>query len=158
MGHVGRTVLLILILAFAAACRPVGAEVGAWPAAGAAGPPPGDHSGKGAVLCAWRLMLAAQAVGRRCFAGQDAAFQAELARSIARTDAFILKNSSARPTPADLARFKARVGEEVDRQRPALCAEDEVYRAFRDAGTAAMRTTTDELLSVPREPVLNPCL
>jgi hypothetical protein len=120
--------------------------------------PPVDRRGKGAVLCAWSLYVVAQEVGRRRHAGEDAAFQDELARSVARTDAFILRNSSAHPTPADLAARKALALRETP--AAALCTGTtaELYDQFRKQGAAALRASTDDLLSVPREPVMNPCV
>lgn len=116
-----------------------------------------DRTGKGPMLCVWSLYVAAQDVGRQCFPGQDKRLQAELATSIRTTDAFILKNSSSHPTPADLAVRKAVILREVKAQ---ACAGDtlELYRAFQKGGVAALRASTDEMLSIPREPVMNPCV
>lgn len=121
-----------------------------------------DRTGKGAVLCMWSLYVAAQELGRRCFAGQDPDFQAELARSIARTEDFIVKNSSSPTTLADLqARKASEAAGAADDLRPEkLCKSEwpQLYTNFKSAGAAGLRAGTDELLSVPREPVINPCI
>lgn len=121
-----------------------------------------DRSGKGPVLCIWSLEVAAQQVGNRCFAGKDADFQRELARSISRTEAFIVANSS---TPTSLATLNARKRAEAlkaaDSLKPEkLCKSDfvGVYDNLRAKGAAGMRALTDDLLSIPREPVINPCI
>jgi hypothetical protein len=118
-----------------------------------------DRSGKGAVLCAWGIYEAARAAGRACFDGQDGPFQAELERSISRIDQFILANSSRHITQAQLDERRRRGLEEV-RQAGDICkgAAAQMYVALRTRGAAALGAGTDELLSVPREPVMNPCL
>lgn len=116
-----------------------------------------DRSGKGAVLCSWSVLVLAQEVGRRCPALREPALQTELDRTVAKVDAFILANSSQKPTRADLARWKARTMEGLT---PAgLCAGEplELYMEVRKLGPSHIRASTNDLLSIPREPVMNPC-
>lgn len=117
-----------------------------------------DRTGKGAVLCSWSLLVVAQEVGKRCFPGQDEALQAELEISIKKTEAFIQENSSSRPKPSDIAARKAAMVREARGQ--ALCTADpaQLYRGFKDNGVDALRASTEEMLSTPREPVMNPCV
>ena len=155
----GRNLVIATLVSLATpACAPPPAPAPMATVSQAGSVPPVDGSGKGAVLCAWSLYVVAQEVGRRCHAGEDAAFQDELGRSVARTDAFILRNSSAHPKPADLAARKAMALRETP--AAALCAGTtaELYDQFRRQGAAALRASTDDLLSVPREPVMNPCV
>ena len=118
-----------------------------------------DNTGKGAVLCARMLYIAAEQVGRQCAAGQDAAFQQELTRSLSRIDRFIIANSSQPVTQAQLDAARARE-QAQNRRHVKLCEGDMLglYQAIRAQGPQAMRTSVDDLLSIPREPVLNPCL
>lgn len=119
-----------------------------------------DRSGKGAVLCAWSMLAAAKQVGDRCYPGQDQALRKELNRSIERTQAFIVENSSAPVTRADLQSFKSARGPNDSMAPLGLCRSDwvELYVRFRDKGAEALTAYTDELLSLPREPVMNPCV
>ena len=118
-----------------------------------------DTTGKGAVLCVWGIYQAARAAGRTCHKGQDQAFQAELDRSLSRTDAFIVRNSRNRVTRADLAKRRT-VGLKQLRQQGDLCTgdADRLYRAMLVGGAARLRSQTADLLSIPREPVMAPCL
>ena len=117
-----------------------------------------DTTGKGAVMCIWGIYVGLQQIGDTCFAGQDQDFKAQLADSIARTDRFIIANSPERVTQADLeARKQYGRAEAV---QFGLCSGDgvQMYRMMRDQGPAALKAGTDELLSIPRKPVMNPCL
>ena len=118
-----------------------------------------DVTGKGAVLCLWGLYEAVQAVAQGCHRGEDVALRAEVDRSVARTDQFILDNSNGQVTRADLAIRKAQGLAELTSQHPLCGGEAEkLYTAFRTAGPEALRRGTDDLLSVPRKPVMAPCL
>lgn len=121
-----------------------------------------DRSGKGPVLCLWSLYVATQEIGNRCFAGKDREFREELDRSITRTEAFIVANSSTPVTQADLrARKEAEAATAAEHLKPErLCKSEwvQLYENFRSAGAAGLKASTDELLSVPREPVINPCI
>ena len=118
-----------------------------------------DNTGKGAVMCLWGLLEAARLAGDTCVGGGDAAFRAELARSITDVDAFILKNSSVSVTPAQLEARRAAGAEQVRRAGPVCTGgAHAMYEALRTRGATALRASTADALSVPREPVLNPCL
>ena len=47
-----------------------------------------------------------------------------------------------------------------ERHQGTVCSRDaeSMYEALRTAGAAGLRAQVDDLLSIPREPVLNPCL
>jgi hypothetical protein len=116
-----------------------------------AAPRPGEG-----VLCGWAFVVAAQTVGKRCFAGQDAALQAELDASVAALDRYVLANS--RMTPADVARFKAEqgLGAAPDKQ---ICQGDPaaLYQALRSRGAAAIRSQTEALTARAGEPTWAAC-
>lgn len=50
-------------------------------------PPDGEG-----VICSWATMTAVAEVGDTCFPGQNPALQAELRRSVARIDQYVLRN------------------------------------------------------------------
>jgi hypothetical protein len=118
-----------------------------------------DRTGKGAVLCVWMIYAEVQATGQTCFKGQDQAFQAELDSSIKRIDAFIIKNSSRPVTQAGLDARKAQGRQQLGAIKN-LCTSGaaQMYQALRAGGPDKLRASTTDLLSIPREPVTNPCL
>jgi hypothetical protein len=113
--------------------------------------PPGEG-----VLCGWAFMIVAREVGRQCFAGQDADFQAVLQDSVSRIDAYAARNGPF--TPAQVADFHKRMGKE--RSPPSdLCQGDlrKVYEGYRSAGQAALRTMTDVMVSRAGRPTWGTC-
>ncbi|MCR5876255.1 hypothetical protein LRS10_20155 [Phenylobacterium sp. J426] len=119
-----------------------------------------DHSGKTPVLCAWRLYVTVQEVGARCFPGQDAAFQRELATSIGRIEGFIRKNQWGRPAAQELLSQKTYGVADIERMgRDELCRSDavELYRDMKGS-PGDLRRATQDMLSTPRKPVTNPCV
>lgn len=123
-------------------------------------------SGKGAVLCSWSITLSVQAYARGCGWEKVPADEAILA-SIAKIDAFILENSLTPVTQADLERRKQaetqplmdRITENAD----AVCKRGEgefadLAWAMRERSAEQIAAGTAEMLSIPREPVMNPCL
>jgi hypothetical protein len=116
-----------------------------------------DTSGHGAVLCIYMINLHAAVTGRVCYPGKDEVLQSALDESLARIEAFVLENSSI--SAAELARWRQ---EYTDRQKDSgqLCSGEsaDLYKTLRDRGAEALRASTDKLLSVPRKPVMNPCL
>ena len=118
-----------------------------------------DVTGKGAVLCLWGLYETVQAVGQSCHKNEDAALRAEVDRSVARTNRFILDNSNGQASKAGLAARRAQGLAELTAQHPLCGGEAEkLYAAFRNAGPETLRRGTDELLSMPRKPVMASCL
>ena len=113
--------------------------------------PPGEG-----VLCGWGFIVLAREVGKLCFAGQDAEFQARLNESVSRMDQYVIKNGKF--TAADVARFKKEQGQEG---APAsiLCHGDpvEIYKGYRSRGAAAIKSLTDAMVSRPRKPTWGTC-
>lgn len=106
-----------------------------------------DEPGVG-VICALGIYNAVAEVGRQCFPEQDLAFKAELIRSLAKLDSYVLKNATL--TAADLARFKqeqAHVGQPKD-----LICTDEMsgmYQASVSAGASKLTKHVDALIARP---------
>jgi len=118
-----------------------------------------DRTGKGAVLCMWGILEAVRAAGRECFKGQDPAFQAELDHSMTRIDRFIIRNSTRPVTQAALEARRVQGLQQLHAYGN-ICTGDaaKMYGVMRASGAAQLRAGTTELLSIPREPVTNPCL
>ena len=168
-----RTPLLTICLSALAACPAASAPRGLAPSTVTRNAGPGydesvspdgrvarsDNTGKGAVMCLWAIYEAARVAGDDCAKGSDADFRTELSRAIGQVDRFIIRNSSAPITPADLDRRRAAAAAQLRAQGP-VCkgAAYGMYTGLRDRGAAALRAGTDDALSIPREPVMNPCL
>jgi hypothetical protein len=118
-----------------------------------------DQSGKGAVLCALGIFELVRAVGSKCHKGQDSEFQNEIDRSINRIDQFIITNSVT-PITQDEIVAKRAAGDHILYSHPGICVGDvaRLYDSMRDGGAEGVRARTSDLLSIPREPVTNPCL
>jgi hypothetical protein len=113
--------------------------------------PPGQG-----VMCAVAIYGLADQVGRRCFPGQDAAMQAEIGRTVAKLDGYVLTNGW---TAEDLAHFK-REQAWVDEPRDKLCKGDPVglYRGMAATNPAELRASVDALVSRPGKPTWGDCL
>ena len=118
-----------------------------------------DRTGKGAVLCMWGILDAVRTAGRECFKGQDKDFQSELNPSLARMDQFIIQNSSHHATQATIDAIRSQ-GTRQHHSLGNICTGDasKMYLSFRARGVAQLRALVSENLSIPREPVINPCL
>ena len=125
-----------------------------------------DRSGHGAVLCTWQFFIAMRQGLNTCAPGQSSPIRDELDRSIAAANAFIVKN---RPRTVTLAEIEARVralNAQADagyaslapEARAKACATSWAAQAAARLTPAELRHETDDLLSVPRLPVMNPCL
>jgi hypothetical protein len=134
------------------------------------GPPPEfDSSGKGAVLCAWEIFVGVRNAIDLCFPGEFQALRADLSEAIDATNKFIVANSPGQVTKAGL---EASITNRADRDRATLArfsgpASESLYcRTARNDFIEPMATGSREdfrrgladFLSVPRKPVMNPCL
>jgi hypothetical protein len=117
-----------------------------------------DNSGKGAVLCSWSILLSIQARTAECGWDRRPVDDA-IDEAIAAIDEFIIAKSSLHPTRPMLEDFKQRAAESERRSvsRQQYC-ETSASEPFRNAGPDRIREGTTALLSIPREPVMNPCL
>jgi hypothetical protein len=131
-----------------------------------------DRSGKGAVLCLWHILLHTQAVVERC-GWERLPVDDAIDRAIIATDAFIIANSSSPVTQDDLAAAKARISAaaigEMSSPAPSRSWVCSVQEGQYTPGTLAQAMREDftsqeldlwiaDALSVPREPVLDPCM
>lgn len=120
-----------------------------------------DNSGRGAVLCVWSIYLSIQAHTKDCGLPRRPADDV-IDEAIAEIDEFILANSSLHPTRAALEDFKRRAAESerrLARQRSSkeYCQNND-YEIWHSADPGRIRADVKALLSIPREPVMNPCL
>ena len=108
-------------------------------------------------MCGWAFVAFAQNVGHVCFPGQDKAFQGEVDESVARIDAYVLKNGP--DTPADIVAFKHDQAQ-VGRSAEELCTGDglTMYNHFRGLAPGSVRAMTDSLVSRPGKPTWGDCM
>ncbi|MET0273169.1 MAG: hypothetical protein ABW360_09275 [Phenylobacterium sp.] len=159
----------LTIIGALAACAPVRDPPAAAAYAATTAPRVGDvigtdTSGKGAIYCSWMMYDAVLDVAERCFPDRDAALRLELARSLARTDRFIIANSETPITQEQLDARRAAMRAETQRiaaRSGDMCRDPEMlrfYEAFRALGADKIRAGNDDLLSIPRKPVADPCV
>jgi hypothetical protein len=122
-----------------------------------------DHSGHGAVLCAWNIYVGLAAVLDVCFPDEEPELREDLHRGIEAMKEFIVTNSLQPVSKADLeaqvARALAQARElSTKGQCSALKSEDTVLHAIQSLPREQRRASVADLLSVPRPPVMNPCL
>jgi hypothetical protein len=149
-------------LLFIAALLPLASGAGQQGGGGAGNglartPPPTRQEAPGeGVLCGLAIAEMVAETGRRCFPGQDAAVQAELARSEARIEDYVLRNS--RIDRAALDRFRRHQLRSVG--RPSFCRGDVagIYRSAVGEGVARLRAGTDILLARPGPPSWGDCI
>jgi hypothetical protein len=117
-----------------------------------------DKSGAGAVLCSWSIYLSIQNQTAACALPRRPADDA-IDQAIAAINEFILANSSLHPTRPMLEDFKRGAAESELRQRglEKACASPDL-EMFRRPSPEKVQASVKALLSVPREPVMNPCL
>ena len=114
------------------------------------------------MLCSWAIFLSIQAQTAECGLARRPVDDA-IDQAIAAIDEFILRNSSLRPTRQMLDTFKRGVAESERnhfRQRGLLkqyCENPDTER-FRSIDADQLRAGVQDLLSIEREPVMNPCL
>lgn len=123
-----------------------------------------DNTGKGAVLCTWSMLVAAANAAREC-GWED---KPALAEAIGRIDAFIIVNS---PEPITQEQLDARKAADADQGyetaagRASICEHTagshsfgEMLWSIHSTSPDQLAALTSDLLSIPREPVMNPCL
>lgn len=115
----------------------------------------------GAVLCAWAIYLSIRTQSEACSLQREPIDDA-IDEAIAAIDEFIVANSSEHPTQATLEAFKRRAaGSELNAlSRTGLqkVCDGPDLKHFRSIDPAQLRASVKDLLAVPREPVMNPCL
>jgi len=134
-----------------------------------------DDSGHGAVLCVWHIYISARQTLDGCFPGAYPELRQDLSDGIAAMNGFIVANSL---HPTSTAEVEASVAasdrdarlkwsETIQSLRPtkeqiqAACRNDEAGRmiiAMANQPREQRRQMIRDLLSVPRPPVMNPCM
>lgn len=130
---------------------------------------PVDNSGHGAVMCVWFIYNSIKATLQTC---QDEKYQGVIKRlehAVSRINHFIVENSL---TPTSLEQLEEQARRYGERQSSIKQTNKsgEVQKSCPDKGMAhfvnemqnlsetAFNKRIDDLLSVPRPPVSNPCL
>lgn len=128
-----------------------------------------DTSGHGAVLCIWEIYISVRAGLDICTPGEHKDLRDDLSDGITAMNRFIVANnippvSSAQVNAAVAARDK-RYHDEAAKLAPdkihEQCTSDETTRligAFEQESRDQRRRRIADLLSVPRQPLMNPCL
>jgi hypothetical protein len=126
-----------------------------------------DTSGKGAVLCTWSIMVEMRNGIDLCFPGEYPSMRRQLSEGIDATNDFIVANSPAPTTKAQLeAAIVDRAKKERDRLagQPGPIAETQHCQTLRKDWLAKSQSDEEfkrwlaDFLSVPRKPLMNPCL
>jgi hypothetical protein len=116
-----------------------------------------DTSGHGAVMCSWGIFVGVHAALEICPEFRNEPLKADLASAIDRINDFIVANSLSPVSKADLMKRAASGRKDV----PQLCRSDDMagmIKAFGSMSHDKFTSTVSDLLSVPRPPVMNPCL
>jgi hypothetical protein len=125
------------------------------------GPDQFKSDSHGAVLCAWGLFLGVQAETKACNLQRRPVDDA-IDEAISEMDDFILANSSLHPTKAMLADFKRRAEEQtvakIASGDPDKICSGKDLATFRNLTTDRIKASMKDLLTPPREPVMNPCV
>ncbi|MDB5536726.1 MAG: hypothetical protein JWP26_3956 [Devosia sp.] len=123
--------------------------------------PPADASGKGPVLCVWGIYQLIDQHTRKCGWVHNAVDSAVEA-GIAKMDAFIIENSSTPVSQQTLDEKKLTFASQVPDNACAFKPGDGSFTSMiwgmRQGDPATVTSDIAELLSVPREPLMNPCL
>ncbi|HYD06061.1 MAG TPA: hypothetical protein VEC60_10055 [Reyranella sp.] len=121
-----------------------------------------DTTGKGAVLCAWQIFQTVRNVIDACAPGEFQALRSDMSWAIDATNDFIAANS---PQPVTKAELEAVVARDAERDRarftsascPTLREQWIESWSSVTMGEPFRRGVAD-MLSVPRKPVMNPCV
>jgi len=128
-----------------------------------------DTSGHGAVLCAWRMYINLRVGLDLCFPNEYSELREDLDDAIAAMNRFIVDNRVPATSMDEVEAFAA--AEDARQRSEAAAVAPDKLREACSAGElgqmingisqiprAERRKTVADLLSVPRQPVLNPCL
>jgi hypothetical protein len=117
-----------------------------------------DASGHGAVLCNWGIYVALEAALEICPVYRNEPLKADLADAIDRINDFIVANSLSPVTKSELEKRAVSMTGDVSQ----LCRPDgpvaEMLKSFESMPRDKRMSSVADLLSVPRPPVMNPCL
>jgi hypothetical protein len=122
-----------------------------------------DHSGHGAVLCAWKVSVDIVVALDVCVPGQHPALRRDMADAVAAIADFIVANSLTPVRKSELEHYVTQRYSETELQRNVAkaCSPefiDDALPKLDAIPSAQRRAETANLLSVPRPPVMEPCL
>jgi hypothetical protein len=125
------------------------------PAPQAAATAPAEAQEQGGLLCSLGRLHIIESVGRRCFAGQDGAFQAGVAEAIARLEERAQAGGMSR---ADLHAFASSM---AGAQRPEASVCDlegrMIYRTAVESGLDPLRAEVERQVARPGPPGWGTC-
>jgi hypothetical protein len=114
-----------------------------------------DLSGHGAVLCSWEIYATLAAALEICPEYQNESLKASLASAVDRINDFIVANSM---FPVSTAEVEKRA---ASKREARLCRSRDLAGMIKSIGSVShdkLMSGVADLLSVPRPPVMNPCL
>jgi hypothetical protein len=114
-----------------------------------------DHSGHGAVLCSWEIYVTLAAALEICPQYRNESLKANLASAVDRINDFIVGNSMFPVSKAELEKRAA------SKREVRLCQSRTVagmLKSLQSVPDEKLMSGIADLLSVPRPPVMNPCL
>jgi hypothetical protein len=114
-----------------------------------------DHSGHGAVLCSWEIYVTLAAALEICPRYRNESLRASLASAVDRINDFIVANSLFPVAKTELEKRAA------SKREVRLCRSRGVAGMLKSVGSVShdkLMSGVADLLSVPRPPVMNPCL
>lgn len=126
-----------------------------------------DFSGHGAVMCAYNMYLWVKGVLDSCFPEAHEEWKAEVDTALGKIRAFIAKNNLQRTPQSEIdAAFQSKYSQLIqhlrafDDERQRMCAvyKENMIRYMDGLKLDGFRAQITDLLSVPRPPVMNPCL
>lgn len=126
-----------------------------------------DRSGHGAVLCVWEFIVEFESFLDIC-RGDDDHWKTELSSAIERTNEFIISNDftgsiihrqNRRRTHIHSRNLKS-INDIPEDDLAEYCTNSPVFfrRWLSEGGLDNFRTFLDDVLSVPRFPVMSPCV
>lgn len=129
-----------------------------------------DASREGAILCSRLIDIAIRAALDTCPSAEDAEPKQDIDQSITAIDEFIVANSLVPISLSDLRMQEAAQYDEAKRQTAdkesakvaemcnANSVDGKLIAYFRDLSHGQRQSAVTDLLSIPRWPVLNPCM
>lgn len=128
-----------------------------------------DRSGHGAVLCAWHIQITVRAALALCPHDGDGALQEDADRAVQDITDFIVANDPMRAPrtewaarmdliESDLRTAATRSASGRNAERCPTDMVDDLVSALRQTSREQRRQAIANLLSVPRPPVMAPCL
>ncbi len=117
-----------------------------------------DTSGHGAVICSWGMLIAYEAKLKTCAPDRAAASIKNIQKAIGKTNEFIVKNSIL-PISKEEIDVATKAKEEMYASKgKALCTKEEIEILDKSFSKDDFNIQIDKMLSVPRPPVINPCM